>query len=351
MSGDRAPSNTRLPTTGLWTIVLLAAYVVFPAEAFQKKSDQMFAAPDLADVRTEVMNAVARLGLKDETALDRIAVLWAKSTKDAPPADTLELVVRTFAAVHPETSRFVDRCQFTTAAPPVRIPQPDNAPAAYSANLSLYHGRHLAQRRLYDEALGVLQKIDPRETVEPAALFFFRAVCEHQLLQKDAGLRSLDQLLRQTVGVPIRYRQVGELMKYELENLKPKSLDEISRLMGDVGRRLDLGRGGERVQKKEADILARLDELIKKMEDQQGGGAAGQPRQGGSQNSPADAAPDSVIKGGKADGDVDKKRLANKGGWGMMDKKAETKARESIKRRFPSHYSEAIKRYNIKLAK
>ena len=43
--------------------------------------------------------------------------------------------------------------------------------------------------------------------------------------------------------------------------------------------------------------------------------------------------------------------MAGKGGWGLLDPKAETRARVSIKRKFPPHYSEAIKRYNIQLAK
>ena len=142
-------------------------------------------------------------------------------------------------------------------------------------------------------------------------------------------------------------------MEFELNKVEEKSLEEVSRMMNDVGRRLDLGRGGQRVQKREQEIIARLDEIIKKLEDQQnnGGGGGGAQQQGGQQQNPSDAAPDSAIKGAKGKGDADEKKLAGKGGWGMMDSRAETKARASIKRKFPSHYSEAIKRYNIKLAK
>jgi hypothetical protein len=299
------------------------------------------------------MSAIANLGIKDEASLDSVTRLWQES-KAEKSRDVLDLVVRTFAAVHPETSRFVDSCGYVQASYKVpRMPKLEDAPLAYKANVGVFYGRYLAQRRMYDEALLVLKGIEPDATVDPATLLFFKAVCQQQLLKKDEGLRTLNLLLKNTVGVPVSYRQVGQLMEYELQNLEEKSLDEVSRLMGDVGRRLGLGRGGQRVQKRETEIVARLDEIIKKLEQQQGGGGGGggAAAQGGDENSPADASQDSRVKGTAGKGEADEKKIAGKGGWGMLDKKAETKARASIKRKFPSHYSEAIKRYNLKLAK
>lgn len=331
-------------------LILIAAHLVSTAISAE---DKTLTPPDRRDVQTEVLAAVAKLGVKDQATLDRVSQLWSTSDQTDEPRDLLRLVVRSFAVVHPETSRFVTSCSYLR--PTFKVPQMpklDDSPEVYRANIGLFYGRYLAQRRLYDEALVVLEAIDPETCVEPATLLFFKAVCQHQLLKRDDGLKTLRQLLKNTVGVSVSYRQVGELMEYELTNLEEKSLEEISRLMGDVGRRLDLGRGGDRVQKKETEIVARLDEMIEELEKQQGGGGGGgASSQGGSEDSPSNGALDSSIKGQKGKGEVDEKKLSGKGGWGMLNSKAETKARESIKRKFPSHYGEAIKRYNIKLAK
>lgn len=307
--------------------------------------------PDRRDVQTEMLQAITRLGIEDEQALEKVTKLWAEN-KGTEPREVLELVVSTFALVHPETGRFVDSCRYdrpTWRVP--RMPTLESAPRLYSASLGLFYGRYLAQRRLYDEAYEVLKPIDAGSVADPATLLFFRAVCEQELLKKDEGLATLDLLLKRTVGVPASHQQVAELMQFELKNLRPKSLDELARMMADVERRLELGRGGQKVQKREREIVARLDELIEKLEQQQGGGGSSAQNQGGNQNEPAQAAQDSRVKGSKGEGEVDEKKLAGQGGWGMLDPKAETRARESIKRNFPSHYGEAIKRYNIKLAR
>ena len=63
-------------------------------------------------------------------------------------------------------------------------------------------------------------------------------------------------------------------MQLDMVAWKTKDLDDIARKMKDVERRLDLSRGGPVTQEKQRDILARLDEVIKKLENQQkkGGG-------------------------------------------------------------------------------
>ncbi len=335
---------------GRSVLVLIALLTCVDSASAQK---QTFAPKDRRDVQTEVLAAVTKFGIEDEASLDRVTQLWATS-RATQPRELLELTVQSFTAIHPETSRFVDQCRFDQPARLApKMPKLAEAPKCYTANVGLFYGRYLTQRRLFDEGLEVLGSIEPKSVVDPASLIFFKAVCQQQLLRKKEGLESLDMLLKKTVGVPMSYRQVAELMEYELQNLEDKSLGEVSRMMGDVGRRLDLGRGGERVQRKEREIIARLDEMIEKLEQQQqnnGGGSSAQ-NQGGQQQTPSNGAQQSRVKGVAGKGEADEKRLAGKGGWGMLDAKAETKARASIKRKFPSHYSEAIKRYNIKLVK
>jgi hypothetical protein len=59
-------------------------------------------------------------------------------------------------------------------------------------------------------------------------------------------------------------------MEVELKGLQLDSLNAASRLMKDSERRLDLARGGRKVQKVQDEIVTILDDIIEKME-QSGG--------------------------------------------------------------------------------
>src|SRR5690606_25036867 len=88
-------------------------------------------------------------------------------------------------------------------------------------------------------------------------------------------------LENRTENVPESYAALIGLMRVDLEALEADSLDEIARLMRDVERRLGLARGGQRVQQREDEIVTKLDEMIKKIEEQMNqassssGGSAG----------------------------------------------------------------------------
>jgi hypothetical protein len=163
---------------------------------------------------------------------------------------------------------------------------------------------------------------------------------------KTEGLQTIEQLLKNTEGVPVRYSTVAALMQYDLEALREQSLDEVARKMTDVERRLGLGRTGEKVQKKEEEIVIALDELIKKVEEQNGGGGGA----GGQANRSTAPANDSVIKGSTAPGTVDPKKAKNTGEWGDLPFKARAKAKDQIAREFPAHYRDAIDEYTKKAA-
>ncbi len=89
--------------------------------------------------------------------------------------------------------------------------------------------------------------------------------------------------------------------------------------MSDVERRLDLGRGGKKVQDKEKEIIEGLEKIIKKLE-QQGQGQGDGDGQGGG-NNPDKPADDSRVKGQTAPGTVDPKKLSKNGGWGSLPDK------------------------------
>ena len=75
-------------------------------------------------------------------------------------------------------------------------------------------------------------------------------------------------------AAPERYVAVAKLMLLDLEYLNEEGLDHLSRMMEDVERRLELKDVGKKVQDEEKEIVARLDKMIDKIENQKnkGGG-------------------------------------------------------------------------------
>ena len=142
------------------------------------------------------------------------------------------------------------------------------------------------------------------------------------------------------------------MMQTELRSQAESGLPEAARLMADIQRRLDLGRSGEKVQKQEDEVIAVLDKLLEDMNRQQNPQPNdGQGGSGGSENQPGSQGADqSAIKGSAGEGNADRKELTENGAWGMLDKQAETQARELIRQQFPSNYLDAISRYTKKIA-
>lgn len=322
--------------------------------ATQPKTTELYAAPDFEDVRARTVEWVAARGLTDAALIDRIGQLWAVGEDDVTDARlALDKVVQTFALADPQTKKFLDACALIQ--PPLLPPEADVLDKSdpgdfYTANLRLHYARYLVQRKMYDEALEQFEQIDPKATVDPATCLFYRAVCEHELLRKEAGLATIEKLLKNTENVPVTYSTVATLMQHDLEALNEKTLDSIARQMRDSERRLELARSGPRVQKVQDEIIAELDELIKKLEEQGGGGGGGD----GSGNNPSNQsnspANDSRVKGSTAPGEVDEKKFKNEGGWGNLPEKEQARAKNLIGREFPSHYRQAVEEYFKKLA-
>jgi hypothetical protein len=334
---------------GLWGALCLAT----AAAGAEASKPDLLAPLGFEAARSKALEWVVARGVTDAAVLAQIGDLWSPPAEALAPEATLERLVQTFAAVDLDTRQFIEQLTF--------LPAPLSAPEArpllsaergnlYAANLRLYLGRYLVHREMFEEALEVLQGADVKEVVDPATYLFCKATCEKRLLLKTEALATLDQLVKDTEGVPVRYTTVATLMRYDLEALEEKSLDEISWKMEDVERRLKLARAGEKIQKVEGEIVAALDEIIKKIEEQQGGGGGGG---GGAQNpsnQSGNPANDSSVKGATAPGEVDKKRLKNAGNWGNLDDKTRAKVKNLISRDFPAHYRQAVEEYFKKLA-
>lgn len=286
----------------------------------------------------------------DEAALARVEAVWKGIPEGAEGEAILDAVVASFGVIDTATGEFI--AKITSAGASGALPEFNLVQATaepfYQANLKLFVARQQVARRLVDEALALVTDLDPARVVDPATLLFLRAVCEHQLLMKANGLKTLEALLKRTLKVPVRYSAVAELMKYDLEALEDDSLNEIAQKMRDVERRLEMGRGGKKVQEKEKEIIEGLEKIIKKLEQQGQGQGNGDGQSGG--NNPDKPAEDSRVKGQTAPGTVDPKKLSKNGGWGSLPDKQRAKAKDLVTREFPSHYREAIEEYTRKAA-
>ena len=226
-------------------------------------------------------------------------------------------------------------------------------PAAMRMSVRTWLGRELIRQRLYDEALPVIGQVDATKAIDPAATLFFRGACYHALLMKKEALVDLRQLLENEEACPIRFSRTAKMMIADIKPLKEDSLDEITRLMTDVTRRLDLGRANEKVQDREQEIIDKLSKLIDKLEQQQQQQQQQQSSSGQSQgNSQGQSSPmqDSRIAGANGNGDVDRKRIEERDGWGNLPPAERQEALQQISRDLPTHYREAIEAYFRKLA-
>jgi hypothetical protein len=287
---------------------------------------------------------------RDATTRRRAAELWSTATAPAD-ADPPARLAQIFALVDPRAAKLVEICS---------KPHPDRVlakqdwladrqtPPFLAHNLRLWYGRWLARELLFDEADQQLTGLEPRDVADPASLLFYQAVVCHRLLKREAGLRAIDRLLQRGPQSPRRYVAVAHLMRADLENLKEDTLDHIARRMEDVRRRLDLGQTGPRVLKVEDGVIASLDKLIKQLEDQEK--KQQQMAGGGSNMTPSSPAAESRILTGKGAGEVTKRNIGNKSGWGNLPPKEREEAMQQIGREFPSHYRDVVEQYFRRLA-
>jgi hypothetical protein len=336
-------------------LYLLAASVAVSIGVVRAADDgdaAIIASIPAEQVRSRTLDWAASAGLSDKAKIETVGKLWALAEESPSPEELHARAVETFRIVSPEAAKLITACQYGTLSPPdASLLSKGDLDSFFEANLRAHIARFLGQSEFYDEALVQFDQIDLNKTIDPASVLFFKAVCQHRLLMKTEGLVTIGQLLNNTTEVPVRFRTVAELMQADLADLKEKSLNEVARMMSDVERRLRFGRGGERVQKVEEEIVARLDEIIKKIEAQQGGGGGGGGDGQGNSNSSGGPASDSRVKGSTAPGEVDERDIGRKSGWGSLPPKEQARARNLIDRELPPHYRAAIEEYLRKLAK
>jgi len=311
-----------------------------------------FARMDSDRVRTEVLSWLATAGQNAES-LKETAARWADvdALSRLSGEQLLDLTVESFAVADEGTRRLLNATYTDERADAILFDGIRQAPF-YESQVRLVHGRWLAQHRYYDEALTMMETLSPDDVIDPAGLLFYRAVSQAELLRRRDALDTLALLLNSTLDVPRRFRIVAEMMQQDLMGREDEGMDLVERLMKDVERRLDLGDSGEDTQEQGEAIIAALDQLLEDMESQQNENQqqGGQGSQGSQQQSPQQAANESSIRNGSADGEADRKNLTEEGSWGMLDSKAEARARELIRGKLPANYLDQIGRFSRKLA-
>ena len=339
-------------TTNRLTLMILALAAVSPLQADEERQKRAtWQPPTVAEVKAAVEQWLSGQKLDDATKA-QVAALWAEGQLPAVSADVLDRLAETVALADASVRDFVAMC--CGSQPPLALTafsalQDTARPPLVRNNLRLLYGRWLAQHELYDEALEQLGGLQPADVVDPAMLLFYQGVCHHRLLHKEPCLAALSRLQENKGKIPKRFEVLAGLMEADLKPLKTDSLDEVSRLMDDIERRLGFGRAGKRVRTEEDDVIAKLDKMIEELEKQaqqqkssassQGGKQATQPMQ------------DSMPGGGSGPGQVDQRRTGAKSGWGNLPPKQREEALQQISKGLPSHYREVIEEYFRKLAR
>ena len=279
---------------------------------------------------------------------------WDAADAFLTPRDRLDLLADTLRAGDDRLDGLLgslDPLAAGGAAPDVDAAVDSTDPFARN-HARLLVGRDLVRRGLYDEGLARLDGLTVADVIDPAALLFLRAVCQHQLLMRAEAGATLDDLDR-TDGVPEADAALAALMRAELAESKPDDLREVAGLMRDVERRLGLGRAGEPVRTREQTILDKLDKLIEQAQQQQSQAQAqSQAQQGGrpqnsrpAQSQGATPADESQLKGGESEGVAGDADANGPGGWGGLPPKEQERIRTLLNREYPGHYGRVIERY------
>ena len=340
-------------------VVMLAALVGWgvaagresqpPAGQPEFAREPSWSQPDPRAVRARIEDSLGRMPAADAATRARLDEIWAAVA--AGRGDIPDAVLESIAAREPRAAAMTAAVRRGAEPDASWLDEPPVGTALRDA-VRLWWGRELVRWNRFDEALPLLAGLDVASSVDPAALLFHRAACQHWLLDADGAIESLDRLLEREGDLPARYARVARLLRADAAGIERESLDHIARRMRDVGRRLALGRAGAGTRELQDGVIESLDKLIKKLEDQQqqqdqgGGGGGGGSGQGG-EGTPMD---DSRIAGGKGAGDVQKRDIGAEDGWGNLPPHEREEALQQIGREFPPHYREAIEQYFKRLA-
>jgi hypothetical protein len=218
--------------------------------------------PDTA--RTKAAAWLKTAGKTDAASLQRFDSIWKQEERTV-----LDRLTETFTIGSDAAAKLMKEVRNPLSPAPVKAPELlTNAeqPIFFRANLALAYARALCNRRIHEEALDVLKLFQAEQVAEPSTYLFHRGVCEHALLQRVDADKSVTRLLADCIDAAERHKTVALLMLLDMQGWKDKDLGAIARKMENIERRLELARAGEKTQKMQKEVVLRLDELIKELE-------------------------------------------------------------------------------------
>ncbi|MCS7045294.1 MAG: hypothetical protein NZO58_02950 [Gemmataceae bacterium] len=345
----------------LYTSLAAVALLAPPALGADKKAASFGALepPTVEAARDQAAAWLKALGKTDAATQARFEEIWKREG-----STILERVAATFELGSPEAARLLAQARDQAAPAPTAVPallKDTKAPIFFRANLGLAYARALAHRRVYEEALDVLKLFQPEQVVDPAAYLFHRAVSEHALLLKADATRTIERIIDDAPFSPERYKTVSMLMLLDMHTWKEKDLRAIARKMENVERRLELARGGPQTQKLQKEIVLRLDELIKELENKNKNDSecnsgncpnGGKPSEGGPRsNNPTSPATQSGIVNQGGTGMIDQAKLKKlMENWGSLPPRERTQALQELTQGMSQRHREAIENYFRNLA-
>jgi hypothetical protein len=216
------------------------------------------------EAQAKVSAWLKEVGKFDET---KVKSIWSDQQRSI-----LDRLADSLALGDPIAAKLMSEARDPNAPAPVVLPEVfknEKTSAFFRANLALVYARALTNRRVYEEALDTLKLFRAEQVADPAAYLFHRAVCEHALQQKPEAQRTIGRLLEEGAQIsPDRYKTVATLMLIDMHTWKEKDLGDIARKMDNIERRLEIARGGPETRRQQREVLNRLDEIIKKLEQQ-----------------------------------------------------------------------------------
>lgn len=308
--------------------------------------------PSYPEARAAVAEALKDLALPPGQ-MEEAMKGWPDSEMGPPPSAWLDALAETFHVALPDLREVINQARDSRqglAMPDFQPLVDASGPAFVKRHLRLLAGRWLAQHQYYDEALEMMVGLEPQTLIDPATLLFHSAAAHHQLLHQEDCLKTVAKLLENEAQLPARYRSLAQLMQADIQPLKADTLDETSRLMESVERRLGLARAGKRVREEEEAVVAKLDKLIEELEKQREEQQKQQQAAASGNQTPSRPMQDSQAAGGKGPGNVDPKKLQALGAWGNIPPKQRQEALQQLSRDLPAHYREVVEEYFRKLA-
>jgi hypothetical protein len=333
----------------------LSVIPVSPAIAAEPAKKPTYGFSTLRAATPEAAKAKAEAWLKSNGKFDQAAFnkIWADENRTV-----LDRTADSLALGNTEAAAILADIRKSDAVAPVETPAlllDAKQDAFFRTNMALAFAKAAASKKVYEEALEALSSATPEAAVDPAALYFFKAVAEFSTMRREAASGSVVRLIDDVQDAPDRYKRIAIEMFFEMQNWSadPKDLSNIERLMDNSGRRLELARGGEKTQGIQKKIVFRLDELIKELENQCKGGQCnggncpnGSKPGSGNNPNPTTPADDSRIMGSSGPGNVDEKKLRQIAEeWGTLPPEKRAKIVDEISRETPAKYKPLIEEY------